>query len=501
MSYELQYTSAPRGLYGAASGFCTVKATHGIPLALRELLESMSHYKHLYPPHHQLAALNPVNFSNVTASIGGKRWHIISRIQAAGLDHTKRGNFFAHHLALESSVARMTCPTRIMGRSDLLLPSWDFKVEEVMDGRAYPQEKEPLRRCVGWEAVCGDAGWAGVAAERLRDRQKVYVVFEAGMQTLALVSEILCLLGSEEQGDATFSTYFAGGSQMVDCKLRFVAAGSDEYREAVSVQSSVIDLSTRLGEATGGALVEAARSGVARNGSMAASSVEEAASPLKEVQAYTLRRPTPSAPQASASISSVKPSAKDRSRVAFSPPPDVPYEMQVGREAQSAAWWLAPVSALGGVVLALVVTMPIAFWFRSGLLAAEAKVSELNTAKAELEDALEASRKATATTAAALQDQMASREKDQKESDESSKKQSKQHRDQVARLNGEITTREATISQQATMLAEQREANKRLEADVRRLGAEKTKLEDENKELIAKLRKARETPDVSDDAQ
>jgi hypothetical protein len=488
MSYELQYTSAPRGLYGAASGFCTVKATRGIPLAVRELLESLSHYKHLFPPHHQLAAQNPINFSSLVASIGGKRWQVVSRIQAAGLDHTKRGNFFAHHLVLEPSVARMTCPTRIMGRTDLLLPAWDFKVEEVINGNAFPQEKEPLRPCAAWEAVSGDAGWAGAVAERLRDRQKVYVAFEPGMQTLPLISEVLCLLTGEEQAEATFSTYFAGGSQMVDCKLRFVALGSVEHREAANTQQ-LIDLSKRMGEATGGALVEAARSGVLRGVSAGPSERIVSEVPVRSGvhEGQAIRTHTAAAatvPRVSSGARSVQP------RVAL--PLADSLEQEFPQYNKTSNWWLAPASALGGIVLALLITLPIAFWLRAQLLVSEGKVSDLENRNAALNSDRETSEEMVKRTTATLADEKARYEGYQKDADDKSRAVEVQHRAKERQLKGEIAMRDDQLKAERAALAEARAVTGRLEADVERLEAEK-------KELSARLRKALGLTDPPDD--
>lgn len=49
MSFEVVYTSAPRGLQEGSSGFCTVASTKGIPRALLKKLESLSGYHHISP--------------------------------------------------------------------------------------------------------------------------------------------------------------------------------------------------------------------------------------------------------------------------------------------------------------------------------------------------------------------------------------------------------------------------------------------------------------------
>ncbi|HEX7376721.1 MAG TPA: hypothetical protein VF278_06390 [Pirellulales bacterium] len=261
MNYELYYTSAPHGLKPGSSGFCTVKATCGMPVPLRELLESLSHYRHVYAPHDNRAAKNPISCASVTATLGGASWHILSRIQPAGLDHTKRGNFFAHHLAIHAAAAKRSSPTAIFSRPGLLAQVWDNRVEELPAGPVLPPHQEVPRVCRGWAAIAGDAGWAGAVAQLVANQQKVYVVFEPGTLVLPLVSEVVSLLPNGQQWQATFCTYFSSMSQLVDCKLRFVLASSDEHRAAVSSGARVIDLTSKLGPPDGGSLVEVARTG------------------------------------------------------------------------------------------------------------------------------------------------------------------------------------------------------------------------------------------------
>jgi hypothetical protein len=96
MPQQLIYTSAPRGLAAGRSGHCTVARSGSMrePLVLR--LEQLSYYQHL-----SLSGgkERPI-FTYRIIDIRGSRFHVLSRIQDAGLDFTGRTNFIAHHLAL-----------------------------------------------------------------------------------------------------------------------------------------------------------------------------------------------------------------------------------------------------------------------------------------------------------------------------------------------------------------------------------------------------------------
>ena len=73
MSQELVYTSAPQGIKPGSYGFCTVAYSRGMSANLMQQLESLSGYRHLYPPQDPNAALNPVAFSHLLLTVGGRR--------------------------------------------------------------------------------------------------------------------------------------------------------------------------------------------------------------------------------------------------------------------------------------------------------------------------------------------------------------------------------------------------------------------------------------------
>src|SRR5947209_7583293 len=120
MSHELWYTSAVRGLLPGSNGFCTVKATRGIPVVLRETLESISTYRHVFPPNHRRAAQNPVAFSHLCLHSGERQWQVISRTSTTGLDHTQRSNSFSHHVALEPDELPSGSPAWLLGQAGFI---------------------------------------------------------------------------------------------------------------------------------------------------------------------------------------------------------------------------------------------------------------------------------------------------------------------------------------------------------------------------------------------
>ena len=102
MPQQLIYTSAARGIVAGRSGHCTVARSAAMrePLVLQ--LEKWSYYQHLSLSGGQERPIHACR----TVDIRGSRFHVLSRIQDAGLDFTGRTNFVAHHLVFTPAEAR-----------------------------------------------------------------------------------------------------------------------------------------------------------------------------------------------------------------------------------------------------------------------------------------------------------------------------------------------------------------------------------------------------------
>lgn len=102
MPQQLIYTSAPRGLVAGRSGYCTVARSASMREALMLQLERFSYYQHLALSGGQERPI----FACRVVDIRGSRFHVLSRIQDAGLDFTGRTNFIAHHLVFTPEEVR-----------------------------------------------------------------------------------------------------------------------------------------------------------------------------------------------------------------------------------------------------------------------------------------------------------------------------------------------------------------------------------------------------------
>ncbi len=266
MSQEILYTSAPQGLRPGARGFCTVVSTYGMSKTLAERLESLSGYRHPFLPPDPRTAQNPVNYSHLVITVGGRKYHVLSRISDYGLDYTNRTNKLAHHVALEVSEA-VACPqgpAELLAAAGFCETAWDGKTTPHHPGRTIPRSEARPRRCEYWERLTGDPGWGGVLADAAVGERKraVSVIFAPGVDTLRLAVESLSLLPPEQRWGVTFSTYYTKLPAGVDCFWRFLLDGSPEAKAVRrNPHLRVIDLCTPLGPASDGGALEAAREG------------------------------------------------------------------------------------------------------------------------------------------------------------------------------------------------------------------------------------------------
>lgn len=327
MIQELIFTSARRGLQLGKSGFCTVASTAGMAENVARLLESLSGYRHLFPPGTPEAAANPVNFSHLISRVGGKDLHIFSRVADAGLDYSGRSNKLAHHIACDSSELPPGGPAALL-RSQPFETRWDREAERLPPRKLAGGSVAP-GICATWERVTGDAGWGGALAEAGHKKRPAVVIVGPGAPSLELVLEALALLPENVQEQVTFSTFYTNLPANVQCLWRFVLADSPEAAAAKrNPQNLVIDCTAKLGVCPSPAADEA------RQGRRYAPKVSIAPPvPGKPVADAPLELADGDAHELSPSLSGEE-SAK-------SAPPPAPYRM-AGEPAASAPPELAP---------------------------------------------------------------------------------------------------------------------------------------------------------------
>jgi hypothetical protein len=148
MPQQLIYTSAPRGVVAGRSGHCTVARSAAMREALMLLLEKLSYYQHLSLSGGQE---RPIHCCRVV-DIRGSRYHVLSRIQDAGLDFTGRTNFLAHHLVFTPEEVRQ------FPSPPVILRGWSGWV------KSWPKEPQLLEN-EDWSGLAGLSASVSVPAQ------------------------------------------------------------------------------------------------------------------------------------------------------------------------------------------------------------------------------------------------------------------------------------------------------------------------------------------------
>ncbi|MHC4561151.1 MAG: GAP1-N2 domain-containing protein [Planctomycetota bacterium] len=269
MSFELIYTSVPKGLTPNSSGFCTAAATAGISRAVWMKLEALSAYEFLFQLSDPKAQLNPVNFAHTTVAIGSQRQSVLSRVAFCGADYSGRANKIAHHVLLGPTDPTPAGPAAMMlqMREGFFSQRWDRGPTE-MPSRSLAQTLgqtavEPAP-CAYWQQTAGDSGWGGMLTKAIADNSRVpaYVMYEPGTDVLRLFAESLALLPADARWRVDFATYYTALPAGCFYHWRAVAAGSAAAREAARFpNATVIDLTRPLAAAPDNTHTAAARAG------------------------------------------------------------------------------------------------------------------------------------------------------------------------------------------------------------------------------------------------
>lgn len=269
MTQELIYTSAPSGLKPGSKGFCTVAATNGIAPRTVTLLESLSGYRHTFPPAQSPDPANPVAWMHLHTPGGDS---LLSRVADAGLDYSGRSNKIAHHVILSPNERTEAGPTAMMRVEGNLIATWSgptrWLAARTPHSGKLPPGTSPSIPATTWRTLTGDAGWAGVLAQAAlsRDTPECYVIYGAGQENkiLTLFDEALVLLPPSHRWQVTLSTFFCKLPPGMSCQWRGILKGSPEHRLVPPHKRVVkIDLTADLTTPPDGPLVHYARTGQA----------------------------------------------------------------------------------------------------------------------------------------------------------------------------------------------------------------------------------------------
>ena len=249
MAYQLIYTSYPMSLVNGRTGFSTVARTREMSEKLSSAIERCSVYD----------VSRGVVYTHRILNVGGKSWHVLSRITDSGVDYTNRNNYIAHHLALlADEISGLANPAEILMQWNGWRSSWSEPpkylpppegLDAISASCSLPAEN--------WRREFGDCGAAAIlncgAANIIAD-------VSDSEKLLKLFSESSLLeVNPADAWKFTFTTSFSAADNPADFYWK-------AYPENTGVQGAVIDLKRRtIPQIPACRAAEYARSGVMNN--------------------------------------------------------------------------------------------------------------------------------------------------------------------------------------------------------------------------------------------
>lgn len=187
MPLALIFTSAPRGLTSPRSGYVTVARHRDVPDRLVEQLEQLG------TPHEQVGT---ATFTARTLDAGGKRWIVLSRFTAGGLDHTQRDNRLAHHFIFTpDELTRLPPLADIARRTRAWLDRWEGEPTWLEPENLPLDRAQPLLPCTRWRELTGSGAKAAWLASEGGATARSLSGNLASEDWLSLLAEASALLG------------------------------------------------------------------------------------------------------------------------------------------------------------------------------------------------------------------------------------------------------------------------------------------------------------------
>ncbi len=214
---------------------------------------------------------------------------MLSRIADAGPDHTGRSNKIAHHLAIPQDIAKgmRGGPLSLFADRRFWFREWDREPTQLPPNRMPKPTASRADDFEAWEAVFGDAGFAGLLGDAAKEQPKpVCVIVPSADDSLELLTEAMQLVSPARRWKIGFSTYYVQATGDA-CHWRFTPDGTDAARKMRGRSAALlVDHRTPPSLPRGNPFVAAARSGDA-------SQVHVSAKPGRRSSRAAKRKPAP----------------------------------------------------------------------------------------------------------------------------------------------------------------------------------------------------------------
>ena len=180
-------------------------------------------------------AFDPVVLSYMKLHCGKEDYPLLRHVAPS----TEGAERIAHDLLFLSTEELKLCPGGALGvlRCDNFCVNWELLPERLPLRTHLKARRRLSHRAWQWEAMLGDAGWAGVAAEYFLNEPDKCLYLEYDPEyidcygLLEIFREVTFLLPEEKRVDFTFTTAFFQETENCSCFMRAVPAGSQTAAE------------------------------------------------------------------------------------------------------------------------------------------------------------------------------------------------------------------------------------------------------------------------------
>ncbi len=216
MAYRLIFTSAPRALTGARTGFCTVARSKDMSEKLAGIVEKFGAYEH------EKNLGKPV-YTHRKLTFASEVYHVLTRVVECPPDYTNRSNYIADSLVIPASeIEGLPTPAEVILNKADWYSSWTedpkWLENETISKAAYafvPPAKN-------WEANFKDAGKAALLT---KDAPAIFASANDGELLLKLFAESASLYHNKMQAwDYTFTTSLADSETSADFNWRAIVS-------------------------------------------------------------------------------------------------------------------------------------------------------------------------------------------------------------------------------------------------------------------------------------
>lgn len=236
--YELIYSSSSENFLSEDPCLVPVAWTEGMPGTFISIVDAMMEYIEAAVSY--LAEVPDRNaiYLKRKVFLGEKKFCLLIKIFFIGTDHCGKNQILIHHFFFDShdkEFAASGASFTFMLDDNNFLESWDCKAS-LLSPFIARHKMLSNNIALQWQSLAGDAGWAGVIAEKFLENSSEPFFVECPDEVPAyiiaeLIAEVARLIPHSKHFEFTYNSLFLQEKQNWDCFLRFCPVNSTPIKE------------------------------------------------------------------------------------------------------------------------------------------------------------------------------------------------------------------------------------------------------------------------------